>query len=211
MRFGFRSLIVATALFSVAIWAVCWFTADWRERQRVVADLRSLGASGVIFTNLDGSPTLEFETSEGWTSARVDRDWTFVSPRWFDRGEVTTIGFDGPIASEGLVRYPHVTSVFFHEGAEGVDKSLEYLRVLPKLESLNLTGTDVTDAGVARLVGLDSLEVLSLCETAVTDECLDEFAALPELKMVRLRNTQVTDAGVAWLREQRPGLGVWKR
>lgn len=79
------------------------------------------------------------------------------------------------------------------------DDTLRPLRALHGLRDLDLTGTAVTDAGVAHLAGLRGLESLALCETAVTDQALRILTSLPRLQAIHLRGTAVTDDGLAHL------------
>ncbi len=61
---------------------------------------------------------------------------------------------------------------------------------------LDLSETEVTDAGLKELAGLKSLQTLNLSYTLVTDAGLKELAGLKSLQALNLGNTQVTDAGL---------------
>jgi Leucine-rich repeat (LRR) protein len=77
---------------------------------------------------------------------------------------------------------------------------LEHLRGLPKLNTLILDTTPVTDAGLACLAELSGLVSLSLtgCEQ-VTDAGVAHCKGLIRLRRLELGNTQVTDAGLAYI------------
>ena len=61
-----------------------------------------------------------------------------------------------------------------------------HLKGLTKLSVLDLSGTQVTDAGLAHLKGLTKLSVLDLRGTQVTDAGVKELKqALPSLKIDR--------------------------
>ena len=61
-----------------------------------------------------------------------------------------------------------------------------HLRALPRLQTLNLGGTKVTDAGLLYLKGLGSLETLNIRNTQVTDEGVKMLQeALPNCKITR--------------------------
>jgi len=63
---------------------------------------------------------------------------------------------------------------------------LKHLRDLKKLRSLDLGGTDITDAGLVHLRDLTALIHLNLSNTAVTDAGIDELQkALQKLRISR--------------------------
>ena len=70
-----------------------------------------------------------------------------------------------------------------------------------RIDSIHLSFSSVTDAGLAHLAGLTSLTQLYLADTQVTDAGLSHLAGLTSLTKLYLARTQVTDAGVAKLRE----------
>jgi internalin A len=73
--------------------------------------------------------------------------------------------------------------------------TLVHLKHLPNIQTLNLTGTEVTDEGLKELVPLQKLVAFYVSEK-VTDAGLKELAALNGLSYVWLNDTQVTDAGL---------------
>ncbi len=76
------------------------------------------------------------------------------------------------------------------------DDALEVVKTLPALRALNLSGTKVTDAGLARLRGLDGLEYLGLKGTGIGDAGLEHVSSLAGLNNLNLADTRVTDAGL---------------
>ena len=74
------------------------------------------------------------------------------------------------------------------------------LKVLAKglesLQMLDLAGTLVTDAGMKELAGLERLQMLNLINTAVMDAGVKELAGLKQLWALGLGSTVVTDAGL---------------
>ena len=75
------------------------------------------------------------------------------------------------------------------------DAELAKLAALaPNLRWLDLTGTGVTDKGLAQLAAMPHLTRLHLARTAVTDEGLLQLAGLGELEYLNLYGTPVTDA-----------------
>jgi hypothetical protein len=62
---------------------------------------------------------------------------------------------------------------------------MDTLAKLTKLESVNLYGTKVTDAGVKKLIALPNLKSLYLWQTAVTPAAIEEIKkALPAVEIV---------------------------
>jgi hypothetical protein len=67
------------------------------------------------------------------------------------------------------------------------------------VRSLNLYGTNITDAGLAHLAGLSDLQTLNLNDTEVGDAGLEQLRGLPHLKELSVFHTRVTDAGLEHL------------
>jgi hypothetical protein len=64
---------------------------------------------------------------------------------------------------------------------------------------LYLSGTDVTDSGLVHLQKLDSLSELHLGSTQITDDGLVHLKALTDLRTLDLRYTGITDSGLQHL------------
>ena len=73
---------------------------------------------------------------------------------------------------------------------------------------LNLSGTQVTDAGLKELDGLKNLHTLHLGGTKVTDRGLKELVGLKNLHTLDLSFTAVTDAGLAELQKALPACKI---
>lgn len=65
---------------------------------------------------------------------------------------------------------------------------------------LNLARTKITDAGLANISGIKSLEKLHLEKTGIGDEGLKHLKNLENLTYLNLYSTQVTDAGLEHLK-----------
>jgi Leucine-rich repeat (LRR) protein len=76
--------------------------------------------------------------------------------------------------------------------------------MLQNLEELDLSNSQITDAGLAHLKTLTKLEDLDLSATNVTDAGLAYLEGLSALKYVYLRGTKVTAAGVDNLQRPEP-------
>ncbi|MGL6073408.1 MAG: NACHT domain-containing protein [Fimbriiglobus sp.] len=79
------------------------------------------------------------------------------------------------------------------------DAGLEHLATLTALQILGLNRTQVTDAGLEQLVQLTALYALSLNSTRITDAGLEHLATLTALQILDLDSTQVTDIGLEHL------------
>ncbi|CAI5462117.1 unnamed protein product [Closterium sp. Yama58-4] len=76
-------------------------------------------------------------------------------------------------------------------------EGMKHLYRLPRLESLDLDGTDVSDSALEGIGSLTSLKALTLDHTKVTDAGLLHLTALTSLTMLRLSWCKgVTDAGM---------------
>jgi serine/threonine protein kinase/Leucine-rich repeat (LRR) protein len=81
-----------------------------------------------------------------------------------------------------------------------LDELLAVVSNLSDLGSLDLTNSpSVTDAGIANLKNLPKLSSIKLLGTAVTDVSMEHIARFDELELLYLQNTSVTDAGALCL------------
>ena len=86
-------------------------------------------------------------------------------------------------------------------GATFGDEQLGLLAPLQNhIRRLDLGGTKVTDAGLAKVAGMSNLEQLHLEKTAVTDAGLAQLKGLGELEYLNLYGTVVGDAGLEHLK-----------
>jgi hypothetical protein len=92
-------------------------------------------------------------------------------------------------------------------GSQVTDAGLGFLAGAQSLMALTLWDTHVTDAGLHHLQELPSLVELDLGATAITDQGLAELAVLP-LRWLSLRDTLVSVEGLRALREALPGCRV---
>jgi Leucine-rich repeat (LRR) protein len=102
-----------------------------------------------------------------------------------------------------LVPKATTTSLYANSLAIG-GRALEYIGTCENLECLELTGTDLTDAGLRSLGGLKSLKKLSLDNDNVSDDGLRELAGCHGLSRLSLECTHVTKEGVELLKDQLP-------
>lgn len=93
-----------------------------------------------------------------------------------------------------------VLSIHFLTELSVKDAGMEALGSLHNLKELRLVQGLLTGKGLAKLTGLQRID---LTDSRITDEGLQSLAAMPNLQRIILRNTLVTDAGLAHLAKLR--------
>jgi len=88
------------------------------------------------------------------------------------------------------------------------DAGLGDVAKLQQLTILILNDTKITDAGLTEVAKLQQLTYLNLDNTKITDAGLKEVAKLQQLTFLGLNDTQVTDAGVAELQKALPNCRI---
>ena len=87
--------------------------------------------------------------------------------------------------------------VDFHLSGTGLtDAGLAHVKQLKNVVWLNLKGTKITDAGLAQLAESKSLKQLHLEQTGIGDAGVAHLAGLENLEYLNLYGTKVTDAGL---------------
>jgi hypothetical protein len=85
-------------------------------------------------------------------------------------------------------------------GTKITDQGIGYLEPLKNLEDLDLgniqENSQITDAALSKLKGLDNLRMLHLDGTKVTDEGLKSLRDLPKLTLVGTARTAVTEGAL---------------
>lgn len=79
------------------------------------------------------------------------------------------------------------------------DRDVPLLRAFPKLKRADLSDSDITDAGLAYLGGLNHLESLDLSGTKIGAVGLAHLSRLPALRLLRLFDVKLTDADLVVL------------
>ncbi len=106
---------------------------------------------------------------------------------------------DGTALAANLSVLTKVSSVDL-SGTDVTDEGLAHLKPLIRLSDLNLADTQITDSGLAHLGGLTNLSILDASNTKITDAGLVHLTGLRRLTELNLARTQITDAGLARLR-----------
>ncbi len=79
------------------------------------------------------------------------------------------------------------------------DEAMGHIANLTGTETLDLSGTDITDASAKYLSRMRGLRELRLTATAITDNALTALASMPTLNKLFLNETSITDHGIAHL------------
>ncbi|HVC97535.1 MAG TPA: hypothetical protein VND64_27885 [Pirellulales bacterium] len=108
-----------------------------------------------------------------------------------------------------LRAFPRLESLRLSETAVS-DAGLAQLTALPTMKQLDLSFTHISDTGLAHVTGLTGLEELNLMYCQVTDRGLAHLKSLAELKKLSLKGTLVTDEGVAELTHDLPNCKVYR-
>jgi hypothetical protein len=88
-------------------------------------------------------------------------------------------------------------------GTQITDAGLQELRDLKNLTFLDLRSTKITDEGLRHLSQIENLQVLFLGETSITDEGLKELNSLQHISHLDLSRTQITDVGIKELQNHK--------
>lgn len=91
--------------------------------------------------------------------------------------------------------------VIYMSGSSVTDEQMRVIRRVATLESLNVGGSQVTDAGLALLDKCVRLKTLRFAKTAVNGSAFEKLRALPELENVCADNCQLGDDALALLAE----------
>jgi hypothetical protein len=139
---------------------------------------------------------------------------------WLDETQVTDAGLahlkDLPLLEEigvrpnqftlrGLVQIKGLL-VVWPRPESVIDDDLALLAGMPRLRTLLLMRSGVTDAGLAHVGKLTRLETLDLHDTAITDAGLAQLGSLGQLKNLWLANTPTTEPGREALQKALPHL-----
>ncbi|WP_168565771.1 leucine-rich repeat domain-containing protein [Crateriforma spongiae] len=84
-------------------------------------------------------------------------------------------------------------------GCELTDKTFSHVS-WPRLHTLDLSESRISDTTVGRLSGHQTIQNLNLSQTGVTDRCMNDLVTMPKITRLNLAGTKITDAGFAKLK-----------
>jgi len=177
LRISVRGLIIL--VLAIGGW-LGWMVRSARIQREAVEAIQ--GAGGRIMYDWEwenGYPTKnEGPWAPRWLVDRLGIDYfgsvVYVEFNVFD-AFVMTMGEDTGIDAAKLRSY-----------RRRLDSALAQVGRLRRLEELELSSSEVTDAGLKHLMGLTALKKLGLGSTQVTDAGVQELQrALPNLEIVR--------------------------
>jgi internalin A len=217
LRYGVW-LLAVISIFLLGRGAGCAVTRvrEAQSQQALVAELEPLGAHIYYdFQFVDEGDVERLADDDGrdarphWLAGLLGRDLVhrvfYVSLAQFraaPRDGVTADSreeIDDRVVT-GLCRLRGLRWVALN-GTQVSDAGVARLTELPHLERLWLSQTRLSDKGMASLSQAEGLTHLAIEGTLVTDAGLEPLAHLPNLRTLSLGNPQLTDAGVSRLRK----------
>ena len=206
----YRSILIAVVGFLVvgASWA-SWLSYRAQNQRRIVAMVKELGGATSFENELD----YKYDSPEIGKSIRKSLADSFgiESVAHLDDVRLGAIPDDkSPIAAtraadEHVARLrglPRLKTLWLAE-TRVTDAGCKSLSSIGSLTSLDLHGTDVTDNGVSHFRRLPRLRRLYLNDCEITNEGLSHLVGLSELELIQLDRTRVGDAGIQHLEKMR--------
>jgi WD40 repeat protein len=114
-----------------------------------------------------------------------------------------------PITDEGLAQLEDFAGLTILQlsSCPGIgDEGLRHIGKLSRLQSLEISGTQITDIGLGYLKDLTRLQSLSVEKTNITAEGLKALEPLKRLTMLSLGELDVSDDAIQQLRQKLPQL-----
>jgi hypothetical protein len=214
LRLSLRGLIVVVLVIGLALGH---FVRRVRIQAEAVAAVRKLGGSVLYDWQFDGKQ-YRYEKGTGaalktvpwWPGWLVDRlgdDYFGAVTEVYFRREVPDNGLTTPTPAQYDQVLGHVGNLdrlaslcFFDTGVS--DAGLAHLERLASLQTLIIRGDNqISDAGITHLRGMRRLRNLVLDDCQITDAALISLKGLPTLESLSLIRTRVSDAGMVLLKD----------
>jgi hypothetical protein len=129
---------------------------------------------------------------------RISRITTLKRLSIMENSEITDCGV------RRLAKLVNLDELVISDTSKVTGASLIATRRMPKLKTLGLSWSRVSDEGVKAIGSHSSLECLVLTGSLVGDEVAEALQSMPKLREVDLIDTGFTDRGAAALRRARP-------
>src|SRR5262249_34926079 len=122
------------------------------------------------------------------------------------------LSLDAPITDAGLdtlKKHPSLAALHLHR-TKVTPKALETLATFPKIQELILDGIPITDGNISQIISwMPRLRSLGLRGTAITDTGLDALKGMKELSLLTVSAPKVTAEGVKKLAAAAPELNIY--
>jgi hypothetical protein len=197
MRFSMRTLVV---LVLVIGGGMGWLVRCAKVQRAAVSAITGIGGS--VMYNWEWNKGRSYPggppSVPKWLSDRIGIDYFgHITSVWLFAISKETDAALVPVTRFAQLQWLSVT------GSKVSDDGLAQLEGMTSLSRLDLDYTQITDAGLPHLKGLRNLSVLNLSGTRVTDAGLTHLMGLRNLAELDLAGTQMTDAGLAQLKALR--------
>ena len=110
--------------------------------------------------------------------------------------EVAAVNLINRIGGKITVVADRAVAIYLDGNRKLTDQHLEIISKLPHVKVFDLSGTWITDAGVAHLARMSSLTLLNLNGTETSDIGLRVVTNMPDLRALLANRTQITDAAM---------------
>jgi hypothetical protein len=194
-QFSLRTLMIFTLICAIG---AGWFGRRMEQKRKERAAVKAI-------TKLGGNVVYDYQAEKGAAppGPKFLRDW--LGEDFFtDIASVQIHAQDAGRDSEWLIPVEEVTLKDSHF----IETGLAYLKSLPNLRTLSLSGKRITDNELTRLSGLIKLKTLSLAGADVGDAGLAKLKCLSALESLNVRKTRVSDAGVIELQKELPNCKI---
>lgn len=145
----------------------------------------------------------QFPRSATWL---IEPRQVLTSKEWealfafMEQSQIPGLGGAGQLTDEvleRLSRFRHLTYLDLQGSTAVTDDGLRYLAHLPQLEHLTLSGTKITDCGLAVLRELPNLKTLDIChQEYISDAGIAHLNFCEQLERVNLMGTRTGDNAI---------------
>lgn len=108
----------------------------------------------------------------------------------------------------GEFSWGYVTVLYFPEERKVDDELLGEISVLRYLNTLDLSGTRITDRALVKLEKLNYLNELNLSRTGITDVGVESIVHLPRLRKLDISHTKVSQGKFLELKRKLPDIEI---
>ncbi|MDG3008087.1 leucine-rich repeat domain-containing protein [Paludisphaera mucosa] len=208
-RRGLSLRVLMVVILGLGLW-LGWRVNLARQQREAVATIKALGGEVAYDWEFDaqGRRNGRSPDAPGWLRRAIDDEFF----QQVVRVGLVKVGPDGmPAKVDGapvdlasaLGKLPRLKELSLM-GTQATDRVMAAIGDLGELESLSIEtffnwDPVVTDAGVAKLVGLSKLKKLHILNAKLGDESLRHVSVLPRLEVVSLQGSRFTDRGLAHL------------